>query len=201
MNLRQTGAAATVAAVAAACASCGAHAAPPPTPFTLPPVTWVSSPVQSGETLLVQSSPLPWDTCFAFNAVSNDRAADVDISKEVVVTPLFVTDAGAAVVVPSSIPRDSVFSITAVTGTAAASVGWEGGSAAVTVVHIMLRATTTRTRNTTHQAPPQAHCQRRRFLLRRHRHHQLEASRLSSMRPSSSGCSATKETAHSPADG
>ena len=99
-------------------------------------ISWASHPIQPNQTLLLQVSPLQNGSMFEFRATQprttaaahvhrgdgngdGDGVGDVNFTTSarvvsVTVAPEYVTDAGAAVVVPASMPHNAVFTVAVV---------------------------------------------------------------------------------------
>ena len=113
--MRSLYACAWVAAAAAA-----ASAAAPPV------ITWASHPIQPNQTLLLQVSPLAPGTRFQFNRLDSAPGVVTDSTDAApapaarpseawsTVDPSYITAGGAAVVVPATLPRDAVYTVTVV---------------------------------------------------------------------------------------
>lgn len=87
------------------CASCRAAGASAPST-----ITWASHPIQPGEILLLQVSPVSNSTAFVFTSAAHGDSAQHRAA------PLFTTDIGAAVIVPPQLPRDVSLYVAAATG-------------------------------------------------------------------------------------
>ena len=97
--------AARMVLMSTACASCQAAGASAP-----PTITWASHPIQPGEILLLQVSPLSNSTAFVFTSAAHGDSTPHRAA------PLFTTDIGTAVIVPPGLPRDVSLYVAAATG-------------------------------------------------------------------------------------